>query len=287
MSADLIRQALDEMRGAGVAPTKPELIRFDTPSMVRFHIAGDKPGSANGFARFWSDGIPAGVFGSWRTGQKYLWCVKQDHQITPTQRRAIQERIRAVQAEREAEQLHGHQRVSEAATARFSALPGASANHPYLVRKRIPPFTARQDGDLLVLAIQDYSGQIWSLQTIAPNGDKRMMKGGQKRGHFITVRPGEQGPLLICEGFATGCSLALMHDEAQVIAAIDAHNMRPVAEAAREHYPAREIILAADHDPVGLRCSRSAARAIDGTVLIPPTPGFDWNDEATHRGGDA
>ncbi|MDD2749609.1 toprim domain-containing protein [Acidithiobacillus sp.] len=266
-------EVLHDMATCELSPSKPNVIIFDTPTMVRYHVVGDKPGSRNGFWRGFSDGRPAGIFGSWKTGQTHLWIHGDPSTITDADR----ERIQAIQRQREEEQAQEWERVSEFATAQYSGLPGATGTS-YTERKRIEPLNSKQRGNSLILALQDWDGKIWSTQTIYPDGVKRMLKGGKKRGLHILVRENPSGRLLVCEGYATAVSLAMMDPNAEVIAAIDAQNMKPVAEAARARFPEREIVLAGDHDPVGIKCAEAAARAIGGLVLIPETPGMDWND---------
>ena len=275
---DLIRAVLDDMASVGIIPTVPGVIQFDLPSMTRFHCAGDKRGTLNGFWRGFSDGIPAGVFGSWKTGQQHNWTMGSADKWSDADRASYTAKIERIRAEREAEQANAQAEVAKSATARFNALPDASPEHPYCVRKRIQPLNAKIDDDLLVLPIVDWDGCIHSLQTIAPNGRKMMLKGGRKKGLHINIGGNPEGRLLICEGYATGCSLAEMDPDAEVIACIDAYNARAVAQATRECFPKREIVLCGDHDPVGVRCATAAARAIGGLVLIPPTVGADWND---------
>ena len=280
MSADLTRQVIDDMASCGIIPSAPGAIQFDTPEMVRFHVAGDKRGTLNGFWRGFSDGVPAGVFGSWKTGQSHTWCSKSLAKMTDAEQIEMRARIETIQRQRAEEQAHAQGEVAKTAAERFRSLPDASPTHPYCIRKRIQPLNAKIDDDLLVLPIVDWDGCIHSLQTIAPNGRKMMLKGGAKKGFHIYIGGNPTGRLLICEGYATGCSLAEMDPEAEVIAAVDAYNIRSVAQAARERFPDREIVLCGDHDPVGIRCATAAARAIGGLVLIPPTVGTDWNDYA-------
>jgi len=274
----MIRQAIDDMASCGIVPSDPGVIQFDLPEMTRFHIAGDKRGTLNGFWRGFSDGVPAGIFGSWRTGAQYTWCSTSLAKMTDAEQVAVRARIEAIQRQRAEETAQAHAAIAKAATERFNALPDASPDHPYLRRKRIQPLNARQDGPLLVLAIQDWFGNINSLQTIAPNGRKMMLKGGAKKGFHIYIGGNPEGRLLIAEGYATGCSLAEMDPDAEVVAAVDAYNLRSVAQAARERFPTREIVLCGDNDPVGIKCANRAARQINGMLLIPPVIGQDWND---------
>src|SRR5258708_6250867 len=53
--------------------TPPDDILGDG-SLHRFHIEGDRPGTRNGWYVLHLDGIPAGSFGSWKTGDTYTWC---------------------------------------------------------------------------------------------------------------------------------------------------------------------------------------------------------------------
>jgi len=276
----MIREILDDMHACGIIPTDPGKIVFDTAEMVRFHCAGDKKGTLNGYWRGFSDGVAAGVFGSWKTGQSHNWCAKSLTRMTDAEQAEVRRAIEAIQRQRAEEMAQAQGEVAQAATERFNALHDALPTHPYCQRKRITPMNAKQDDDLLVLAIQDWSGNIHSLQTIAPNGRKMMLKGGAKKGFHIHIGGNPEGRLLVCEGYATGCSLAKMDPGAEVVAAVDAYNIRSVAQAARERFPTREIVLCGDHDPVGVRCATAAARAIGGKVLIPPTVGMDWNDYA-------
>jgi putative DNA primase/helicase len=282
MSGDLIRQVLDDMASLGIVPTDPGVIQFDLPEMVRFHVAGDKRGSLNGFWRGFSDATPAGVFGSWKTGQSHNWCAKSADRLSEAEMAEVKRAVETSQRQRAEAQAHAQGEVAQAATERYTGLPDASAEHPYCQRKRIQPMNAKQQNTFLVLAIVDWDGAIHSLQTIAPNGRKLMLKGGAKKGFHIYIGGQPGGRLLICEGYATGCSLAQMDPDAEVIAAIDAYNIRTVAQAARERFPDREIVLCGDNDPVGVRCATAAARAINGKVLIPPAVGMDWNDYAAN-----
>ena len=276
--ADLTRAVLDDMHGCGIVPTDPGVIQFDTAEMIRFHVAGDKRGTLNGYWRGFSNGLPAGVFGSWKTGQSHTWCSKALTQMTDAEQAEVRRAVEVIRAQRAEEQAQAQGEVAKAATARYITLPDASPDQGYCLKKRIQPLNAKQQNTFLVLAIVDWSGAIHSLQTITPSGKKMMLKGGAKRGRHILIKSNPAGRLLICEGFSTGCSLASMYPDDEVIASVDAYNMQPVARAARERFPDREIVMAADNDPVGIQCANRAARQINGMLLTPPVIGQDWND---------
>lgn len=179
-----------------------------------------------------------------------------------------------------------------------SARP-APDSHPYLIAKQAAPLALRMDaGRRLVVPLQDIGGRIHSLETIAPDGAKRFLAGGAKRGHFAVVgaepaplaEPG--GPLLICEGWATGASLHMATGH-MVIAAMDAGNLMPVAEALRARFPAADLVLVADNDEKpdrdtnpGVEAARKVALAVDGRLAVPDSPG-DANDLFCAEGPEA
>jgi putative DNA primase/helicase len=104
--------------------------------------------------------------------------------------------------------------AAERATRIWTRARPAPDDHPYLAAKKVAPLGLRKDArGHLVVPLQDVDGRIHSLETIAPDGAKRFLAGGAKKGHFAVVgaEPGPLaepgGPLLICEGWATGASL--------------------------------------------------------------------------------
>ena len=170
-----------------------------------------------------------------------------------------------------------------------SALP-AQADNRYLATKQVLPLALRMDArGHLVVPLQDIDGQLHSVETIAPDGAKRYLAGGAKRGHFCVVgaEPAPlaepTGSLLICEGWATGASLHMATGHS-VIAAMDAGNLLPVAEALRGRFPDADLVLVADNDTKpdrdtnpGVEAARKAALAVDARLAVPETPG-DAND---------
>jgi putative DNA primase/helicase len=117
------------------------------------------------------------------------------------------------------------------------------------------------------------------LQFIAPDGQKRLLAGAEKRGNFIEVAGHWRGAdvIAIAEGFATAASAAELLEPDATLAAIDAGNLRPVAEAVRAARPDAHIIIASDDDRTtpnnpGLTKAREAARAVVGELVRPSWP---------------
>jgi putative DNA primase/helicase len=181
----------------------------------------------------------------------------------------------------------------------WAAARPAPADHPYLAAKQTAPLALRMDaGGRLVLPLQDVEGRLHSLETIAPDGAKRFLAGGAKRGHFAVVgaEPAPlaepTGPLLICEGWATGASLHLATGHS-VIAAMDAGNLLPVAKALRLRFPEADLVLVADNDAKpdrdanpGVDAARKAAQTVDARLAVPEAPG-DANDLICADGPEA
>ena len=133
-------------------------------------------------------------------------------------------------------------------------------------------------------------------QFIEPNGNKRLMRGSNKKGAFIWVSPKLGRPdevkkelltateIIICEGLATGISIAVFRHRSLVISAIDAGNLIHVAKAIREVNTTANIIIAGDNDigshkNTGKEKAIEAAKAVNGYYTIPDTDyKCDWDD---------
>ncbi|CAK8743467.1 hypothetical protein SODG_006603 [Sodalis praecaptivus] len=99
--------------------------------------------------------------------------------------------------------------------------------------------------------------------------------------------------MVIAEGYATALSLAVCGAEV-ILAAIDAGNLLSVAQAVRERWPQTPIIIAGDNDVtpegenVGKHVAEEAARAVGGSVAVPPTDHkADWDDYRQQNGVEA
>jgi putative DNA primase/helicase len=87
-----------------------------------------------------------------------------------------------------------------------------------------------------------------SIQFIAADGTKKFKAGGKKKG--CDCRMGKYDPaqpIVVCEGWATGCSI---HQATglHVVVAFDAGNLVPVVERLRTAHPDAVIAIAGDDD---------------------------------------
>jgi len=265
------------MSAAGL-PTK-DLIIADG-KLHRCHIEGDKPGSKNGFYVLYGDNIPAGCFGSWKTGDTIKWCAKPDKELTRAQREQNRRRILEAYKVREAEEIERRRAARNKALLIWKSSPPVSDSHLYLVKKCVKNHGLRLHKGLLVIPLRDNDENLHSLQFIDGEGNKRFLSGGRKKGcYFFIGIPVES--LCIAEGYATAASI-YESTGIPVAVAFDAGNLMPVAQALRTKFPEIKITLCADNDTAtpgnpGLTKAREAAAHIGAYLAVPSSAG-DFND---------
>ncbi len=263
--------------------------------------AEGKHGRDDGAYLLHLDGIPAGGVQNHRDGLGWQnWRADIGRRLTPAEEAAHRERVQAMQAQREQEEAQARQAAAARAAKLWERAHEASVDHPYLVRKGIGAHGLHQhDGALLVPVCDVNSGELASVQRIAPDGSKRFLPGGRTRGcaHLLGELPAAPAVLLVGEGYATAASLyeATGHP---VACAFHAGNLAPVAGALRKRYPAARLVVCADDDcrtagNPGMSAARQAAAAVGGVVAVPdfgpdrPEGASDFNDLAQAQGLEA
>jgi putative DNA primase/helicase len=243
---------------------------MDTGRFVRFPGQGKRASNRAGWY-FLSDNLSVGWFGDWSTGLSEAWrCEDAAAQQFRWQanRPGRSTTIRSAPAQSGCQYA-----AAERARAIWRSAGDAELCHPYLLSKQIHPYCARSYGALLVLPIVDFRGAITSLQFIASDGTKRLLRGAGKQGSFIPVADrfvvSEQ--IIICEGWATGCTLAELETTYSVFAAVDAGNLMSIAVGARSRWPSAKIIIAGDDDrktPGNPGATKAKAAAIAASALL-------------------
>lgn len=263
------------------------------------HISSKKGAVDGWYILHLSGKIPVGVCGCWKEPTfESKWMADIGRNMSFSERLEHDKLIAEIRAKREAERLATQQVAAEKAEDEVSTYADASADHPYLVRKRIEPHGIKIDrAGRLVVPVIDQEGEILSYQTIDADGNKRFLKGGKIEGGFYELR-GNRKVIFIGEGFAT-CASIHQATGFTTLVAFDCGNLAKVAKSAKEMFLGSRIVICADNDQFtegnpGLTKAKAAASLVFGEIVYPifnesdlaskPT---DFNDLHTLQGIEA
>ena len=266
----------EAMTAAGL---EPENTLIADGKLHRIHDRQDKPGKKNLWYILFEDGTPAGSFGHWsRLPDGQTWQAKADNTLTPTERKQIKERMERARAARDLALQEVRTECRAWCAEKYQSAPTAPADHPYLVKKQIPPgelrlFRTRGDAGALMVPVKSSDGTIHGMQFISPDGSKKFKTGTVKAGNCYRIGKIKDDTVVICEGYATGASIHQSTGHA-VLVAFDAGNLKSVAELIRPKRPDMKIIIAADDDHAtagnpGLTKATEAALAVNGLLAVP------------------
>lgn len=179
------------------------------------------------------------------------------------------------QAQRDAERAEAIQ----AARKRWRDAKPADHDHPYLARKGVRPNMLRQEGKNLLVPVYDGEGDIQSVQTINPEGEKRFHPGAPMKGGRLNLGICI-GRTIVAEGYATADSVHdAIPDQAQV-----GFSKSGVIDRVRElHANGQDVVIAADRN--ALADMLALGEELGVPVYAPPEPHDDFNDLAV-AGGD-
>jgi len=275
--------------------------------IIRFPAIGKPNSNRSAWAMLFIDG-QAGVVGDWITGEKYNWFAESEN-LSKQDKNKMIARIVEIQAKAEIERSkQGETASNEAFNIWQQSEPvKLPCNHLYVVNKSIDPWGARLHGKHLIIPVYEMFKKLVSLQSIAPNGFKKFLKGGKTKDCFCVIHHLDisqhfndvfkQVEILICEGWATGCSLYQAIGR-PVFVAFNANNLMGVAKYVRAQFPKKQIIVCADNDQFtagnpGLTKAKQAADGINALWVYPdftdfgnPTSATDFNDYF-NLGGEA
>ena len=286
---DIVHAFTNALADFSIAPR--ESIAFDT--FTRFHVDGDSKGSKNGFYILHSNGLPAGHFGCNKRGINQNWCIKNDSDFTDSERSEFKAQIALAKTIREKSDHEKHHAARIDAEKRIeTATPyDHEKPHTYLINKNVQGYGVLIEGENLLIPARDVNGKVWTVQTIAPNGDKRFQLGGAKKGNFHLLgkeieKNGFNQLVILAEGYATAATCFEALGEAVPTAVcFDSGNLEPVALALREKYPRLKILIAGDNDAftennAGKDKAQKAAYALTGgaAYVIPDFLGVTESD---------
>ncbi len=288
-------ECVDKLRSAmlGQIGNAPETIQV-SGKLERFDTVkrGDKCGWYVAHVTRW--GMVA-RFGDWREGYPHKWSSFEENSLS----RADLAEFRQLQQRQDQERKAEREKLAESARNQAVSVWGkaqpASHAHPYLVRKQVQAHGIRQAGNKLLIPLTDLSGYLHNLQTITPDGTKRFLFGGRKRGlcFLLGGKLAKSEMVYLCEGYATGASLYEAY-HLPVLVAFDAGNLLPVAQSFRRQFIDLPLTVCADNDRkgavnTGLTKAREVCAKVAGTqIIIPEFPDnaplelSDFNDAVNY-----
>ena len=267
----------------------------DPPADAKLHRFDIGKRNQRGWVINWpaSWGYPAlALFGDWREAAvRHKWTGEggKPHRLCTN-------RFERMQKVRRETEVAGWRAAAAGAEARWAAASAAGTGHAYLRRKGIGPHNARLEGGNLLLPIFSTGkllsrGSIQSLQTVTPGGRKLFSEGCTTGGGCCPLGASLETAalVLICEGWATGATLAQSMPGAAVLCAFSAHTLSDVATFARRARRDAELVVCADNDRradgsrnTGLEDGKRAAKAAGCAIAWPDfadaEAGTDFND---------
>lgn len=169
----------------------------------------------------------------------------------------------------------------------FASLQPLRNGHPYLEAKGLSMMGCtglKVDGDLLVIPASA-GGNLMSLQTITPDGEKKYRYGCPISGAAYQITRKSATVTCLAEGFATGLAVYQSIPNANVIVCFDAGNLPKVASLCSMR---GMTVVCADNDweteqrtgaNTGVIRGKAAAEAIGCGLAYPEgIAGTDWAD---------
>ena len=219
---------------------------------------------------------------TWENSDQGTFTEAEETTLSPAEKEALQQRHAAMRQQRDAEFAQRQAAAAQKAQSELNAATPCSPEHPYLQRKGVPPLAdIRQDHvGALLIPVRDATGQVQSLQRIAPDGEKRFLTGGKVHGGHFVIQGSPEKPFALCEGYATGASIHLASD-CTVYVAFSAQNLPVVADIMRRQFPDKLLLICGDNDEAGRSKAQEAAQTVHGRLVIPSFTsgkGTDFND---------
>lgn len=278
-AGDAITQFSDFLRANGADLTE-KVVMDGTRQRIR--MMDDKPGKKSCTYVGHLDGLPNGWFNDFRDGGKdelstWYFSGEEGDPVASLH-------MKAVTAQSQWDRAEAKRVLQDKKAGNVRYVHGkfgqAGHQHPYLVKKGVQ--AARgvhiDDKQRLLIPLQNADGIIRSMQTIDPEGNKRLTKDAEKSGNFFvvggTLKNGR--PIICAEGYATAASGA-MALRMPVVMAIDSGNLVKVAERLHQKYPDSPMLFLGDDDPPkphrpgnpGKEAAEKAAKITGGTAILP------------------
>ncbi|HCU1297662.1 TPA: hypothetical protein OUJ49_003174 [Klebsiella pneumoniae] len=276
--ADRLKEAGFILEGLPVMDGKWHRARVEEDKKGKSHREGG--GAYKGF----TDGHPAGIFVNYhRSSEKEVsrWRA-QGGETDPLTRLHIRAATRQAQDDSERVRQQAYAEKARAASQLYDQLAPATDSHPYLMRKGVSadPALRVTRNNRLVVPFYNQDGEFQSLQYIAEDGEKKLYSEAPKAGNFFITggMPVNGQPILYAEGYATARSLTAATGF-PVVMAIDAGNMRTIAEGFGQRFPDSPHFFMADMDLKKNDNKDDLYLAIQSSRFVPSDPGFYMDEE--------
>jgi len=215
--------------------TPAEPLYYDG-ELHRYKIVGDKDADCS--YRLWETG---GWIRNHKEGRTVSW-QPSNKSISPSDRA----RYIAKQKEIKAEVAAAKKKAAKEAVKIYNEAEPASRSHPYLSRKLVSVYNAKQIGNRLVIPAYGEDGNIKTLQYIDDEGNKLFLEGGEASGAY-NILGDDTSCIIIAEGFATAASIYEATGKTTVMA-FSASNVPKVTKLMHTMYPTAKLIVACDND---------------------------------------
>lgn len=227
-----------------------------------------------------------------------------DAEVDPADRERLRQQVEAAKKRDEERRLARARRAERSAGEAWREARTPTEPVGYVKRKGVRPQAVKvEDEDVVLVPMLRYDlpreRALVGLQRIWPDGTKRFIAGTAKAGASVRLgpRPVDGDPILLCEGIATGLSIAeALEDRLPIFVGFDAGNLVEVALILRELWPGSPIGICADDDyrtpgnPGRLYAHRAARKVSRAWYLRPlfddarPEGLTDFNDVHVHAG---
>ena len=293
MSTHIIQEFTQAMQAVGLVLDKRGVI--DDGKAHPCQCAHDKGSKKSGRYYLHSDGIANGAFGCYHeaeNGLTHKWQSEHTPPLSEAERKAYAQKMAQAEAERAQQTANDQAQAKAAVQAIWDKAKDASTANAYVTRKGIHPLGCKVFGDADTLIVPIYDGKpaienLCNAQFIQADGTKRFKTGGKKKGCYCAIGNLESRVAVLCEGFATGASIAQATGY-YVLVAFDAGNLLPVAERIKAALPMDwRLIIAGDNDAygeanTGADKARACAHAVGAECVLPDFTGC----EITHAPTD-
>ncbi len=293
---DAINEFKSAIRSYGLEP--PEVI--DPGKFHRMPGLNKLRGNTAAWCMLFPDQL-GGVFGDFSTALEEKWQSNKEKLLTSVELSQRNELLQEVKRKTQEEEVNKQKLAAQKAAAIWKDALSVSREHAYLINKQVQSHTLKlYEGDLsiggmscnqsLIVPIRQ-GKQLYSLQFINSEGEKRFLTGGRKKGGYFSLgklKAEHSATLCIAEGFATGATIHEVTNN-PVAVAFDSGNILEVACYFRKLFPDLQIIICADDDfsntkNVGLSKAKEAAKRVNAKLAIPKFKGNrpewakDFND---------